>query len=218
MPPLPACWPRAAAHRPFSTIATAPRSGRRCASGTSAPFTRSRKPPRNRTLGEAGRVDPAALRPLQRGPRGPCAGIPETRCRRRWRERGAYDNWTAGRWRLILFLPTPARRGRGRIFRLSCSAARLLTVRGKVANLETSPGDASQPFGNFGRRRMGQSYGADPTRIEFIEYRGRGEREPAAPAQYQGRTRRTSSIFDTCRLQLAREATVTAEPPARRFQ
>ena len=86
-----------------------------------------------------------------------------------------------------------------------------VTVRGKVANLETSPGDASQPFGNFGPVAW-ISYSKDPTRIEFVEYRDAASGNRLHRRSIRGE--RTSSIFDTCRLQLAREVTVMPAPPA----
>ena len=100
--------------------------------------------------------------------------------------------------------------GPGQTVRIVLYSGAAADVRGKVANLETSPGDAAQPFGPFGPVAW-VSYTGDPKQIEFVEYA-----ELATGARLHRRcTRgeRIGALFDTCRLQLAREATVL--PPGR---
>ena len=86
------------------------------------------------------------------------------------------------------------------------------TVRGVIANAETSAGDAGQPFGDFGPIAW-LAYDGDPAEIEFVQYV-----EQATGTHLHRRAtkrERVSSNYNTTKINLTVEA--TAMPTQREF-
>ena len=78
------------------------------------------------------------------------------------------------------------------------------TVRGVIANAETSAGEAGQPFGDFGPIAW-LAYDGDPAEIEFVQYV-----EPATGTHLHRRAtkrERVSSNYNTVKINLTVEAT-----------
>ena len=81
-----------------------------------------------------------------------------------------------------------------------------VTVRGVIANAETSASEASQPFGDFGAV-VWLAYDGDPAQIEFVEYS-----EPATGALLHRRVikrERVSGNYNTVKAHLSADATTT---------
>ena len=79
------------------------------------------------------------------------------------------------------------------------------SVRGVIANAETSAGEAGQPFGDFGPIAW-LAYDGDPAEIEFCQYV-----EPGTGRSLHRRAtkrERVSAIWNTVKLHLAADATV----------
>ncbi len=98
----------------------------------------------------------------------------------------------------------PALRARGLDVRLVLFDGSALTVRGVVRNAETTAGEASQPFGDFGPISW-LDFDGDPTRIEFCEYI-----EPGTGARLHRRVtkrERVGTIFPTVKCSMSSEAT-----------
>ena len=105
----------------------------------------------------------------------------------------------------------PALRARGQDVRIVLFDGAALTVRGVVRNAETSAGEASQPFGDFGPISW-IAYDGDPMQVEFCEYV-----EPGTGARLHRRVtkrERVGTIFPTVKCSMSSEATVM---PAKDF-
>ncbi len=82
------------------------------------------------------------------------------------------------------------------------------SVRGVIANAETSAGEAGQPFGDFGPIAW-LAYDGDPAEIEFCLYTefatGRTLHRRATKRE------RTSALWNTVKLNMSTEAVVIAQ-------
>ena len=82
------------------------------------------------------------------------------------------------------------------------------TVRGVIANAETSASEAGQPFGDFGPL-VWLAYDGDPAEIEFCQYL-----EPGTGRTLHRRAtkrERTSALWNTLKLNMSADATVIAQ-------
>ena len=81
-------------------------------------------------------------------------------------------------------------------------------VRGVVANLETTTGEAAQAFGDFGPI-LWVAFNGDVGQIEFVQYREPGTGRSLHRRVTRGE--RTSGNFNTIKLNLAAEEVVIAQ-------
>ena len=80
-----------------------------------------------------------------------------------------------------------------------------LSVRGVVRDVETSAGEASQPFGDFGPIAW-VDFDGDPMQVEFAEYT-----EPGTGARIHRRVtkrERVGTIYPVVKMSMSSEATV----------
>ena len=109
-------------------------------------------------------------------------------------------------------MANPALRVRGQDIRIVKYGGAAETVRGVVGLAETSAGEASQPFGEFGPRAW-IDYDGDPATIEFASYT-----DKASGDQYHRRVtkgERVGTTFPVVKLNMSVDATVT--PRAAQF-
>ena len=102
-------------------------------------------------------------------------------------------------------MTNPALRLRGQDVRIVLFDGSALSVRGVVRNLETSAGEASQPFGDFGPVAW-VDFGGDPMQVEFCEYT-----EPGTGARIHRRVtkrERVGTIYPVVKMSMSSEATV----------
>ena len=102
-------------------------------------------------------------------------------------------------------MDNPALRARGQDIRIVLFGGTAETVRGVVGLAETSAGEASQPFGDFGPRAW-IGFDGDPSTIEFATYidKATGDRLHRRVTKRE----RVGTIFPTVQLHMSSEATV----------
>ena len=117
------------------------------------------------------------------------------------------------RWRLprlAMAMTNPALRQRGQDIEIVLFDGSAAFVKGVVRNAETSAGESTQPFGDFGPIAW-IDFDGDPTQIEFVEYV-----EPGTGARWHRRVtkrERVGTLFPVVKLHLTSVATVI-EPGA----
>ena len=102
-------------------------------------------------------------------------------------------------------MDNPALRLRGQDIRIVFYDGTAARAVGVVGLAETSAGDASQPFGDFGPRAW-LDFDGDPSTIEFAEYtdKATGDRQHRRVTKRE----RVGTIFPTVKLHMSVEATV----------
>ena len=83
-----------------------------------------------------------------------------------------------------------------------------VTVRGTVANADTSPGEAGAQWADAGPLAW-IAYDGDPTQIEFIQYTDPGDGRTMQRRVIKGE--RIGSRWNTVKINLAREAAVFSQ-------
>ena len=102
----------------------------------------------------------------------------------------------------------PALRLRGQDILVILFSGAAVTAPGVVQNAETSAGEASQPFGDFGPIAF-IDFAGDPMQVEFIEYT-----EPGTGARLLRRVtkrERVGTIFPVVKCSMSSESTVIAQ-------
>ena len=101
-------------------------------------------------------------------------------------------------------MTNPALRLRGQDIRLVLYGGTATTVRGVVGLAETSAGEATQPFGDFGPRGW-IDFDGDPSTIEFAEYtdEATGDRVHRRVTKRE----RIGTIYPTVKMSMSVEAT-----------
>ena len=102
-------------------------------------------------------------------------------------------------------MTNPALRQRGQDIEIVFYDGSAVFVKGVVRNAETSAGESTQPFGDFGPIAW-IDFDGDPTQIEFVEYV-----EPGTGARWHRRVtkrERVGTLFPVVKLHLTSVATV----------